>query len=270
MTAQDILKAIVKKIPQSELASWLTDDEVEALFAIGRSPEARPDARLQEIREHVNTMHRRRVMSPRQHFDWYLGDVSWLLARVEQAEAERDMLREIDALRVKETDKLVVAAEARVQALEQELKLGHARLDECADGKETVGLSLYERISKKIEKLTRRAEEIEHLVRATGAEKDAMKSERDAASHRQQIAEYRADRVAADVNAKLSAAEAALRAVREQTEKYRAEHFLAGCDGAVAITDSVSAETVDMRCPLCRETDEALRAALLSATEPSR
>lgn len=113
-----------------------------------------------------------------------------------------------------------------------ELRMGHVRLDECADGHETKGQPLYKRISAKIQKLSELAAEREHIIKAYSAEMDALRANVTAANHRQVAAEYRAQRIVldAELKAHAKAAEgriAALEVERKELQKEIAIHKLA-------------------------------------------
>ncbi len=81
---------------------------------------------------------------------------------------------------------------------QEELRMGHVRLDECSDGKETRGLKLYDRISQKIQQLSEAKSEVEHMLKASGAEMDILRARAEAAEHRRAAAEYRAQRIVLD------------------------------------------------------------------------
>ena len=85
-----------------------------------------------------------------------------------------------------------------LQQAAQDVQMGHARLNECAGWEATKDLSLYDRISKKIEELVYAKSEVEHLLAATGHEKDALQAKAEAAEHRRAAAEYRATRIELD------------------------------------------------------------------------
>ena len=85
-----------------------------------------------------------------------------------------------------------------LQQAAQDVQMGHARLNECAGWEATKDLSLYDRISKKIEELVYAKSEVEHLLAATGYEKDALQAKAEAAEHRRAAAEYRATRIELD------------------------------------------------------------------------
>jgi hypothetical protein len=115
------------------------------------------------------------------------------------------------------------ALQATITRLQEELHMGHVRLNECVGWEATKDLSLYARISKKIEELVYAKSEVEHMLAATGHEKDELRAKAGAAEHRRIAAEYRATRIELDkeLQAKLKATEADLTAARAALGRLR-------------------------------------------------
>lgn len=133
--------------------------------------------------------------------------------------SEQDIAYLLDAL---------AAAEQRIGELTaqaDEARMGHVRLDECANGHETKGWPLYNRISAKIQKLGEENAERGHIIAALGFEKDELRAKASAAEHRCAAAEYRAQRIVLDAELKARAeqAEAAAETLRAALTKLSAD-----------------------------------------------
>ncbi len=127
-----------------------------------------------------------------------------------------------------ETHAALPSSPKEQQEAAEDARMGHVRLDECSDGKDTTGLPLYERISAKIQKLSDEASELRHTLLASGGEMDSMRGLLSAAEHRRAAAEYRAQRIVLDDELKQRAekAEAALSRLtqaHDEQEKVHAE-----------------------------------------------
>ncbi len=157
------------------------------------------------------------------------------------------------------------AAEARADAVEQEARMGHVRLDECSDGVETKGKPLYDRISAKIQKLAEENTERGHIIAACAAEADILRARAHAAEHRQAAAEYRAQRIVLDqeLRDKLLASEQARASLAQEHRELLtalkhmqhcgecAEDSWLLCEGGKAAMDALA--TAEARLPSGKE-----------------
>ena len=153
-----------------------------------------------------------------------LGEDSTLLR--DEVTRRREAFRSV-LVRAQTAEAQLLAKDEALTALTAECaeaKMGHVRLDECSDGIETRGLPLYDRISKKIEKFARAAEEQAHVIAACAAESDILRGRANAAEHRRAAAEYRAQRIVLDgeLKTRITELEAHLQAQDEAIATLRA------------------------------------------------